>query len=546
MSERSFVRHGSCPECGSKDNLAIYDDGYVKCFGMGCEYYAYGDKPAEDERRSFDMENLEFLDIETRPIQSRKIRLETCELYGYGFAKDKYGNPCHAYPIYNRKGEVIGQKLRYPNKKFRFIGDTDNCQLFGQNFVRDNGTLVITEGEIDAMSVSQVRDNRWPVVSIVKGCASAVNEVKNNIDFISKFEKVIIMFDNDEAGKEAAQKVAEIIDVGKAHIATLPMKDANECLVSGKHKAIMDAIYGAKSHRPDGIILGSEIELESLQTVCQRGLQYPYPKLDAMMHGHRKREITLLTAGSGIGKSTIATAIKFHLMQQTPELFGNIYLEESVEKTATRDIALNAQIALGLLRENPTSITPEMWAKGKEIVNRQAYFKHFGSLDSDYLINQMNYMHKALGVNNFVLDHISMVVSGREEKGSSERKDLDVLMTNLRSFVERTDAHILGIVHLKRNSDKKSFNEGGQISLTDLRGSAAIEQLSDNIIAAERNQQDESAKNLIQLRVLKCREFGETGLADKLAYDPKTGLINVVTEAEEQYDMGDMNIDALY
>ena len=61
---------------------------------------------------------------------------------------------------------MVAQQLRFADKSFKWLGDTDKITLFGQNLWRDGGKiLVITEGEIDAMSVSQVKVIKYPVVS---------------------------------------------------------------------------------------------------------------------------------------------------------------------------------------------------------------------------------------------------------------------------------------------------------------------------------------------------------------------------------------------
>ena len=98
-------------------------------------------------------------------------------------------------------------------------------------------------------------------------------------------------------------------------------------------------------------------------------------------------------------------------------------------------------------------------------------------------------------------------------------------MTDLAAFVNESGVGIIVVVHLSRNKGKAAFNEGGQISLNDLRGSAALEQLSWNVVAAERDQQDEERKNVLTLRVLKCREQGWTGIADTCEYNFNTGRL---------------------
>ena len=73
------------------------------------------------------------------------------------------------------------------------------------------------------------------------------------------------------------------------------------------------------------------------------------------------------------------------------------------------------------------------------------------------------------------------------------------------------------------------------MSLSHLRGSQAIAQLSDSVIAAERNQQADNEKeaNLTRLRVLKNRYAGLTGLAANLGYDRATGRLFEVLNLEE-------------
>jgi twinkle protein len=110
-----------------------------------------------------------------------------------------------------------------------------------------------------------------------------------------------------------------------------------------------------------------------------------------------------------------------------------------------------------------------------------------------------------------------------ESSSEGERKDIDMLMTALASLTQETGVGIITIAHLKR-SQGKNFNEGGSPSLNDLRGSSALEQLSDNVYSMERNQQDEGGrKNCSLLRVLKCRAVGDTGEADTLEYNRATG-----------------------
>src|SRR5690606_19316419 len=118
---------------------------------------------------------------------------------------------------------------------------------------------------IDALTVSQLQGNKWPVVSIPNGAQGAAKAIKKSLDWIEGFEKVVFMFDMDEAGQLAAKECAKLITPGKAYIASLPLKDANEMLLAGRGKEVIDAIWDAKAFRPDGIVYGSDITLAQIR-----------------------------------------------------------------------------------------------------------------------------------------------------------------------------------------------------------------------------------------------------------------------------------------
>ena len=90
-----------------------------------------------------------------------------------------------------------------------------------------------------------------------------------------------------------------------------------------------------------------------------------------------------------------------------------------------------------------------------------------------------------------------------------------------------TGVGVLAVVHLKRGTGGagKSFNKGDEVELTDLRGSAALEQLSWNVIALERDQQSMDKCDVSHIRLLKNREWGYTGLCDTMMYDHTTGRL---------------------
>jgi DNA primase len=533
-----FLRHEPCELCGSSDGNAIYSDGSTYCFV--CEKVGKVDEMQQQTTKPEPkVKGTMIANGTIKALNKREISYATCAFWNYQIGKDSKGNTCQIANYYNDKQEVVAQKVRYTDKSFAVLGDK-HLPLYGaQLWSKENANaIIIVEGEIDALSVSQVYNNKRPVVSIPNGAQGAKKALAKQLDYLNQYETIILALDNDEVGRKAMLECASLFKAGSVKLCYWSGgKDANEMLVKGMLSDIHKNIKEAKVWRPEGIISSNELDLEELIAPVKQGIAYPYPRLQEMTLGSRGGELIIWTAGSGIGKSTILRELAYHfVLANESAKIGMIFLEENIKKTAQAFVALDNNIPLAILRYNPSILTADEWQASKAKLfdsGRIVFYKHFGSLESEHLLNEIRYMVVGLGVTHIFLDHISIAISGNES--DNERKDIDMLMTSLRSLVEETGCHIDAIVHLKR-TNKGSFNEGAQVSLSDLRGSGALEQLSDSVIALERNQQaDGEAKDTSTLRILKNREIGITGVADSLRYNRETGRLEAIEEDNNEH-----------
>lgn len=527
MQESELLRsHLPCPSCGSSDAYAEYSDGHGYCFS--CRYTQPSTQNTR-KKRTGKMAGALLTDLTRYPtLTKRKLSADTIRKFGYK-STTIAGVSWHVAPYYNADGELAAQHLRGPEKQFRWRGCTQGLQLFGQHLWPKGGKrIIVTEGEIDCMSVSQIMENRWPVVSIPSGVNSAAQAFKDNMEFLESYDKVIICFDNDGPGQKAAREVAPLLSPSKACIAQLPLKDPSDMLVAGRTKELMSCMWNAQEYRPDGILDGPSL-WEALSKDPEVGLATPFEGLNAATLGVRKGELWLFTAGSGIGKSTIVHEIAYKFLMQDGQKIGVMALEESKRRTAERYLGIYLNRPIHLNREGVSQAQLEDAFKstiGAEPCRFELY-DHFGSTNIDTLINKIRYMFVGLGVDIVVLDHISITVSGLEgnEISEGERRTLDILMTKLRSLIEETGKTIIAVSHLKRPEQGKSWNEGREPRLTDLRGSASLEQLSDVVVALHRNQSDTEQANRAGILVLKNRPVGITGSAGHVRYVQETGRL---------------------
>jgi twinkle protein len=312
-------------------------------------------------------------------------------------------------------------------------------------------------------------------------------------------------------------------------ITTTEYKDANELLKAKGKAGVLASYYETKLYTPAGIVNANEGGFDSFMEDSKSDATYPtqYNKLEIT-----KGAITTFVSGSGMGKSTIVREIGHHLLTKHNLTIGHVALEEnnSVSKRAYVGIELNEQLIKKKnwqeFKDNPDNA--EKLKEGYEKVigsDRLYLYNHFGSLDSDSLLSKLRYLVVGAGCDIIILDHISIVVSGLDDMGDNERRVIDVLMTKLRSLVEETGVGMILVSHLKRLPGAKGHEDGEKTSLSHLRGSGSIAQLSDHVLGIEGNQQDEENKNRRVIRCLKDREGGETGVIGGALYVKDQGRL---------------------
>ena len=171
--------------------------------------------------------------------------------------------------------------------------------------------------------------------------------------------------------------------------------------------------------------------------------------------------------------------------------------------------------------------------------NRVFIHSHFGSNDVEEIFSKLRYFIIGLECKWIVFDHISMLVSAITD--GDERRTIDNVMTRLRSLVEETGAGIILVSHLRRVDGHSGHENGIVVAVSHLSGSQSIAQLSDCVIALERNQQAEDSveANTTRVRVLKSRYTGDTGVATHLIYDRDTGRLSELDGMESEESLVD-------
>lgn len=507
-----------------------------------------------------------------RDIEHRNISKKTCEKFGVRVGlSEEDGKTITAvyFPSYNQKGKITGYKkqdlTKDKSEKYHWstVGSVSiSNKLFGQNVAeavkRKRNNITTTEGEWDCMScyqalVDSVKDTKYEnlephVVSIPLGTANAVESILHNNEFVGSFAQLTIFFDDDYCtpaerqkgimkGHEAREAVASaLVGTGQQLFVITTAdgyKDASDMMQDDKSLNLAHLVqFGKRAYSAEKIVKASDISFEELLEKRVEGLYINcFPELMEKIHGFRKRELVLVTSPSGVGKSTV-TSIFADGFLQAGEKVGMIYLEETNKETLQRMVAAKLKVNYNKFKNDPLSCATREEIKeaydGIANDDRLVMLGHFGSLPITELMSKIRHMHLVEKCSYIILDHLSVVISGSAI--TDERKELDMVMTELAAFCAANDVCIIAVSHINRTAaqdfkaPKGKENEAFWVQITKemMRGSAALEQLSFIIIGLEPQIMPDRSRGNVRLTVLKNRPWSYLGVADEFSVDEDT------------------------
>ncbi|MCW2317114.1 twinkle protein [Rhodoblastus acidophilus] len=548
------VSKGPCPNCPTEFGNVTYADGHTHCFA--CNTTSFDGSVSGEAGRVVPHAapagtpgggtpgcGLLSPADQTHPFQAldkRKLTQATLKRFGYFLAGFK-GQTVHAAPYFSQDNGTfpVVQKLRFPNKEFvtlksddgSFKGGINNCRLFGHHVFGDkyDRKVVVTEGELDAMSVAQATDFKFAVVSVGSGAAGAAKHLKKNYLWLDRFEEIILWFDDDEPGQQAAAECAQLFAVGKVRIAKAPgYKDASEVLQDNKPGDIESAIYMATAWRPAGIVNAADSVADVLapkpEDPTQWSYHWPWHEVEEMLGPMRPGQVCYHVAGTGIGKTTGIAEIEYHLLKQDPHLkIAHMGFEDTRRDVKLRLLSIHTSQRLDQnpLPDEQMAILHQEVFGGRQV---ELFDPETAEWTVDAILGYVRYCAKALDCKIIFIDPLTFIAAGLS-LGDDERRALDKASRDLAAMAKELSVHLQVTHHLKR-PDGTAHEEGAATSLNEVRGSGGIANFATFVIGHERNQQAEGELALVtQLRSLKNRPRGRTGTMKCLLYSPLTGRL---------------------
>ncbi|AOQ26893.1 DNA primase/helicase [Vibrio phage S4-7] len=457
--------------------------------------------------------------------------------------------------------QLFGQHVCKTNKNGKiYYTEGEGCCIATRRALLDSLKGTKYEGKIEPN-----------VVSVNCGVGNASVSTAHNEDFIRSFKEIVCLFDNDEAteiektkgvkkGREGTEDVASFLLAPNFYVVTFPesINDCREWVKKDSAGFAKEITWNIKKYSPEKILSTRDLTVADLRKKKKRGIPLRHlKKLQEKTKSPIKSELWSLTAPSGAGKSTIVRDIEFDIASylmyglkdndlesfredeikvcddgitrladyEDGERLGIIRLEEGSDESLNSLYAMDLGVDPKKFVEDTDSFVSEeehlrvheKWQEKDCLM----VLDHFGSLAIDSLISKLKQM-MAFGCRWFILDHYTMLVSGM--RTSNDVKELDIIMTELAAFCQQYGVFILGVSHMKRkNIDPPKDKETGDqlpffypVRKEDMRGSAALEQLSWVVILLEPEELPDRSRGRVRLVVAKNRRGKVLGVADTL------------------------------
>lgn len=531
--------------------------GAFGCFRGSCGYHGhfielcrdFGYRVQTDEDRDFvDMPQPTHRIVPRESalayLLSRGIGKETAEKYQVTAFEDK---PNILWmPLFDEYGKLVGAKLRKmdyrkgrdKNKEW-FTADSKPI-LFGMNTCSSFDTLIITEGQMDAMSVSEAG---FPNAVSVPNGMNGFSWVSYCYDWMMKFKELVVFGDLERGKVSLVDQIALRVPMRIRVVQKedyLGEKDANDILRAFGADAVRRAVEGAKEKEISHVKDLADVQYRDLSLLPK--IRTGIFDLDrALKGGICFGQVLLLTGARGEGKSTFASNIfadaldqgygcfaysgelpNFHFKSWlNSQLAGNSHMKRRVNEFDEEEWYLD--------EETDRKISD--WYRGRAFIYDQELVAESPDSELDTLTDTIRKTIAQKDVKLILIDNLMTAMDAVETTDGLYMAQ-GKFVNELKQIAIRYDVAIILIAHpRKAGKDEPNAFDNDRVS-----GSSDITNRVDIILSYGRSKDGEDCDS--RLQVSKNRLAGTLKLgtdAILLNYSQKTKRVFGVKTLDKHY-----------
>jgi len=360
------------------------------------------------------------------------------------------------------------------------------------------------------------------IVSLPHGASAAAKDLARLLPKIRKiFKEIVLVFDMDAAGQQAVQEVLKILP--DAMVASLPEKDANDCLIKGKQRAAYQAIQFNASKPKNTRLVNASMLFEEAKKRPEWGVPWPWRHVNEVTRGMRKGETIYIGAAPKMGKSEVVNALAAHFIK---EVGWKVLLAKPEESNVKTVKLVAGKIAGKIFHDPKVEFDEDAYSKATKLVGNNLIlinlYQHLGweTLKAD--IREA----AAEGCEAIFIDPITNLVNGLS--AADQNTKLQEIAQELSSLALDLDVIIFIFCHLRNPDSGATHERGGEILSAQFAGSRAMARSCNLMFGLEGNKDPSLSpeeRNIRSLVLLEDREFGEVGKFP-LYWDKATTLFN--------------------
>lgn len=406
---------------------------------------------------------------------NRGLTAETVAAFKIGEVPGRDGQPVAVFP-YLVDGEVVFIKYRpIHDKKGMWTAKDAEPVLFGWQIVEGRTRdLVITEGELDAMSLYQAG---YAALSVPRGGGDGEKQdawIASEFERLQNFDRIFLALDMDEQGQKAAAHIATRLGAHRCFACDLgKYKDANEALMDG---ADMGALFD-NAHTLD------PQELRTATSYIDDVYAF-YADSDRRQGERLPWSKTYQTLGLRAGETTIWAGINGHGKSQ---VLGHVMVAS---------IAAGARWCIASMEFKPHKLLARMFRQAcatnqpdesyrdaltRFCDDRLWVFDVQGTAKAERILEVFDYAYRRYGVDHFCID--SLAKCGFGEDAYNDQK---AFVDKLSDFARNNDCHVHLVCHSRKRQEEDKMPDK-----FDIKGTGAITDMVDNVFIIWRNKAKE-------------------------------------------------------
>lgn len=532
-----------CPYCHGdghdKDTFSVnLTTGLYKCFRSGCDRHGHFVQLARDFGYPLDMGDTprKYRELPQRPLKVKEQAVRYLEGRGisravterYHISARKDNENVLVFPFYDENHTLRFVKYRKTDFDKERDKNKEWCEkdtmpiLFGIDQCQDFSRLVITEGQIDSLSLAEAGIPN--AVSVPNG-ARGFTWIENCWDWVSKFPEVVV-FGDCERGKitlvdELSRRLRCKLRVVRQED-YLGEKDANAVLQKYGPEALRQAVANAQVLPVNHVVRLADVESVDLNDLER--IRTGFSNLDRVVDGFFMGQLVLLTGKRGEGKSTLMGQLMAEALNQGYKVLAYSGELPGYQFKRWLDFQLagpqNALTTYNVYSDPRYSLGEDTVERLNRWYYDSAFLYDNNSLNGDEYESLLETIEKAIqryGVKLVCVDNLMTAID--VASADSQYIQQSQFVRSLKQIAVRYNVVVLLVAHPKKTEGKVTDNDA-------VFGSSDITNRADLVLSYVKNPEGETQGG--KVFVLKNRMTGKLALGESavaMEYEPSSKRI---------------------